>query len=65
MMNNFEEWWESYDAPSHGLMTDDMKKAFESGYNKALDHLVNDGTSVHDNRVSMEKEDVLARKIVQ
>ena len=63
-MNNFEEWWETYDPSSYELMTDDMKKAFESGYNKALDDLVNDGTSVYDNRVSMEKEDVLARKIV-
>tara|TARA_R110000796_G_scaffold128824_1_gene244428 strand:- start:426 stop:620 length:195 start_codon:yes stop_codon:yes gene_type:complete len=63
-MNNFEEWWETYDPSSYELMTDDMKKAFESGYNIALDDLVNDGTSVYDNRVSMEKEDVLARKIV-
>ena len=63
-MNNFEEWWETYDTSSYELMTDDMKKAFESGYNIALDDLVNDGTSVYDNRVSMEKEDVLARKIV-
>ena len=63
-MSNFEEWWETYDPSSYELMTDDMKKAFESGYNTALDDLVNDGTSVYDNRVSMEKEDVLARKIV-
>jgi hypothetical protein len=63
-MNNFEEWWDSYDTPNYGLMTNDMKKAFDAGYNKALDALVNDATSIHDNRVSMEKEDVIARKIV-
>ena len=32
-MNNFEEWWENYEAPQYVLTTDDMRKAFEAGWN--------------------------------
>jgi hypothetical protein len=62
-MDNFEEWWETYDPLSYELMTDDMKNAFESGYNKAIDDLVEDTTGPYTNWVEIEVEDVLERKI--
>ena len=33
----FEEWWESYEAPPFGLMTEDIKKAYEAGWNACAD----------------------------
>ena len=67
-MNNFEEWYKkTYPDfyPEKDDMYEQLKLAYETGHNKAIDDLVEDTAGPYSKWLEVYIEDVLERKIAQ